>query len=298
MSIIKVIKKSGKTSKALLAVLNYVSEKSELSAGINCSDNHRETYKEFLETKKFFNKNEGRQYRHYIQSFSYNEVNKDKALKIGVEWAKKVFEGYEVFVVTHSDRDHIHNHIIVNSVNFENGYKLHESKKDLEKRKVFNDEVCQKFGLENKVFNRNSGDIVTYDKDKYQIIKKGADITKLAENIISISETSISVNDFSEKMKKEGYHIEWSENKKHVTFTVDSKILKGNKNKFRLNNLNKTFNIELFEKEKLLERFKLNREHNFERFSSNLEGKLNKIVSKENKTNIKSIKHENNGLEL
>lgn len=306
MGIIKVVRKSGKTYKSLRAVLNYVGEKGELSSGINCSDDYKKVYEEFIETKENFKKPIGRQYRHYIQSFRPEEVDKEKALPIGIEWAKKAFKGHEVLIVTHTDRDHIHNHVIVNTVNFENGYKLHESEKDLEKRKELNDEVSLKHGLKETLCEKKSGQVVTYDKDKYQVIKKGADITKLAKSIVNVSLESTSPNDFAERLEKLGYHTEWGQYKKHITFTADEKILKGKKNKFRLSNLKKTFNIELFEKEKLLEQFAKNRENDFTKVAKNLEARLTiksevskkKIAPKEKSKEKVKIKIKDSGIEL
>ena len=60
MAIIKVVKRSGKTARALRAVLEYVGKKAEFSFGINCSDNHKQVFTQFIETKKFFEKEEGR----------------------------------------------------------------------------------------------------------------------------------------------------------------------------------------------------------------------------------------------
>ena len=51
-------------------------------------------------------------------------------------------------------------------------------------KKSLNDEICLSYGIDNNKNIRNKGDIVAYDKSKYQIIKKGADITRLAEKII------------------------------------------------------------------------------------------------------------------
>ena len=300
MGIIKVVKKSGKTHKALKSVLDYVGTKGEQSFGINCSDDYKEVYKEFMETKKNFKKPNGRQYRHYIQSFNPGEVDNEKALAIGVEWAKKSFEGHEILIVTHTDKEHIHNHVIVNSVNFDNGHKLHETNKDLEKRKELNDQISLKHGLDKNQYEKKNGQVITYDKDKYQIIRRGADITQLAKSVVNVSMESKSPNDFADKLKKLGYYTEWDQYKKHITFTVDEKILKGKKNKFRLSNLKKTFNIELFEKEKLLEQFGKNRESKFTQLVQTFEDNLTKkqeVFQNTTKTK-KNIKIKNNEIEL
>lgn len=262
MAIIKVVKKSGKTHTSLKKALKYVGEKAYETYGINCSDNYNKVAYEFFETKKYFDNTEGRQYRHYIQSFSPNEVSKEKVLEIAIKWAEKSFPNHEVFISVHDDKEHLHSHFIVNTVNFETGKKLHETVCNLALKKEFNDEVCLNYGVKNKEMTKEIGDITTYDKNKYQIIKKGADITRLAETILKNMEISISKEQFIDFMKKDGYITEWKEDKKHITFTIDAIILQGKKDKFRLSNLEKTFNIPEFNKEKLLEIFDLNKDKN------------------------------------
>ena len=241
MAIIKVVKKSGKTHTSLKKVLNYVGEKAYETYGINCSENYQKVAYEFYETKDYFKKTYGRQYRHYIQSFSPNEISKEKVLEVATKWAEKAFQGHEVFIAVHNDKEHLHSHFIVNTVNFETGEKLHEEARNLAFKKELNDEICIDYGINNKEIKKQKGDVVSYDKNKYQVIKKGADITRLAEKIIKNMKVSTSKENFIFNMQKDGYSTEWTENKKHIIFTVDQKILKGKKDKFRLSNLEKTF---------------------------------------------------------
>lgn len=272
MAIIKVVKKSGKTHTSLKKILNYVGEKACETYGINCNENYKEVASEFLETKKYFNKIEGRQYRHYIQSFSPNEISKDKVLEIAIKWAEKAFPNHEIFIAVHNDKEHLHSHFIVNTVNFETGKKLHEAINNLAFRKELNDDICISYGINNKELTRQKGDIVSYDRNKYQIIKKGADITRLAESIIKNMQISSSKEKFISNMQKDGYITDWKENKKHISFIINQEILKGKKDKFRLSNLEKTFNISDFTKDRLLELFNLNRENEMKK-------SLNKIAS-------------------
>lgn len=305
MAIIKVVKKSGKTYTSLKKVLNYVGEKAYKTYGINCNEDYKRVAYDFFETKNYFNKKDGRQYRHYIQSFSPKEVSKDKALEIAIKWAEEAFPGHEVFIAVHDDKEHFHSHFIVNTVNFETGEKLHEGARNLAFKKELNDKICKSYGIDNQKLIRQKGDVVSYDKNKYQIIKKGADITKLAENIIKNMQISISKENFIFNMQKDGYSTEWEENKKHIVFTVDKNILKGKKEKFRLSNLEKTFNIDDFRKEKLLEIFKLNQEKErksiLDKITTNME--LKKEVSEtasleKEKVKVSSYSKNKNGYGL
>ena len=305
MAIIKVVKKSGKTYTSLKKVLNYVGEKAYKTYGINCNEDYKRVAYDFFETKDYFNKKDGRQYRHYIQSFSPKEVSKDKALEIAIKWAEEAFPGHEVFIAVHDDKEHFHSHFIVNTVNFETGEKLHEGARNLAFKKELNDKICKSCGIDNQKLIRQKGDVVSYDKNKYQIIKKGADITKLAENIIKNMQISISKENFIFNMQKDGYSTEWEENKKHIVFIVDKNILKGKKEKFRLSNLEKTFNIDDFRKEKLLEIFKLNQEKErksiLDKITTNME--LKKEVSEtasleKEKVKVSSYSKNKNGYGL
>ena len=291
MAIVKVVKKSGKTYKSLKKVLSYVGEKACETYGINCNDSYKKVAYKFLETKDYFQKTNGRQYRHYIQSFSPNEVSKEKILEIAIKWAEKSFLGHEIFIAVHDDKEHLHSHFIVNTVNFETGEKLHETACNLAFKKSLNDEICLSYGIDNNKNIRNKGDIVAYDKSKYQIIKKGADITRLAEKIIKNMQVSISKDDFILKMKNDGYTTEWAENKKNVVFTVDPEILQGKKDKFRLLNLEKIFNISDFDKDKLLDIFKANQKakenHDLKEIITHME--ISKISKEEKDTKISNF---------
>ena len=127
---------------------------------------------------------------------------------------------------------------------------------------LINDKVCLENGINNIVKPREIGEITTPDRKKYEIIKKGADITKLAEAVLEVCNSAKSKDNFISQMKERGYSVNWQDNKKNIVFTVDENILQGKRDKFRLSNLNKTFNIPLFEKESLLEKFRENSKEN------------------------------------
>ena len=123
MAIVKA--KAGKGS--LSDVFNYVLDKEKTDDTlISSKDCMAETaQKEFELTKHRFGKTDGRTYFHIVQSFSpEDDITPYEANNIGLEFAE-FFEGYQVMVVTHTNREHLHNHIIVNSVSFKDGKKLH-----------------------------------------------------------------------------------------------------------------------------------------------------------------------------
>ena len=101
-------------------IINYITQDAktttELITGKDCtSDNALE---EMQTVKNLYNKTTGRQYIHLVQSFSPNDnLSYDKAHEIGLELAKQ-YKGFQVLVATHTDREHAHNHLVINSVSF------------------------------------------------------------------------------------------------------------------------------------------------------------------------------------
>lgn len=100
-------------------------------------------------TKSYFGKPGGRLAYHLEQSFKPGEVTPDVAHQIGVELAKELFgDKYEVVVATHTDKDHIHSHIILNSVSFVDGSKFHQPNAMYYDRiRKLSDQLCARYGL-------------------------------------------------------------------------------------------------------------------------------------------------------
>ena len=155
MAIIKFI-----NSKATLkTTLEYITKKTAniLISGINC--NTESAFEEMMLTKKQFNKTAGREKVHIIQSFSpQNKINAKEVHEIGIKFAE-YFKNYEIVIATHTDKRHIHNHFVINTVNFETGKKIHTNKNDLEKIKEYSNKLCEEFNCTNMPKNKSYIDI-------------------------------------------------------------------------------------------------------------------------------------------
>ncbi len=101
------------------------------------------------DTKARFGKLDGRLGYHMEQGFKPGEVTPEVAHQIGVELAKELFgDKYEVVVATHIDKEHIHNHILLNSVSFLDGHKFHQPNAMYYDRiRKVSDQLCEKYGL-------------------------------------------------------------------------------------------------------------------------------------------------------
>lgn len=258
MGIIKAI-----NSRASIAnVIRYITktEKTDfkLIGSVNCSPDS--AIEQMKLTKMLWNKTGGRQYKHFIQSFPPNEeITHEEAHKIAEElisnWDK--FDGYEVIFATHKDREHIHTHIVVNSVSLETGEKFRYSKKELQDFKDLSDRILQKH---NKTICIKNDEITAYKNKKYKAIEKSITNGKYKsylldcyKSVSTIRKSAVSREDFIEKMRLSGYETVWSNSRKYITFKDK------NGNKVRNSNLEKTFK-EQFGKEVLENEFKGNAE--------------------------------------
>ena len=104
-------------------------------------------FKEFMATKQQHGKADGMFFYQYVQSFAPGEISPDLAHEIGLKFAEKCFPGHEVLVATHTDREHIHTHLVINSVGFESGKKLQMARGSIHNLRRQSDEICMEYGL-------------------------------------------------------------------------------------------------------------------------------------------------------
>lgn len=257
MAVIKAVNSKG----SLGGIIKYVNgrEKTEgrLISGKDCSPSN--VLEEMKVTKEIFNKTTGRQYKHFIQSFDPKDnLDYNKANKIGLEWAERNFKGFEVLVTTHKDKEHIHNHFIVNSVSFEDGSKLRYSNKELQRFKNVNDRICERERL--NIVRERSKNITSFNHNKYKVIEKayrGTGESYILNTGLEVSNSlkkSKTKEEFIKSMEQKGYKVNWKDTRKYITFTTPEG------KKIRNSNLQKTFKKEKFTKEGMEHELRYNRE--------------------------------------
>ena len=117
-----------------------------LTAHLNC-DPGREC-RQMLDTKRAYEKMDGVQYYHVIQSFKPGEITPELALEIAQEFAQEHLPGYEAVIAVHVDRQHIHAHTIFNSVNADTGAKYHSTPQTYYSQiRAISDRLCREHGL-------------------------------------------------------------------------------------------------------------------------------------------------------
>ena len=189
----------------------------KLITGVNCIPQN--AYTEFMTTKAVYHQERGVNFYHFSQSFSPEEkITPEEAHEVAIEFVKKAWPGHEVLVCTHMDEPHLHSNIVVNSVNFENGTKLHLSPSSLKVLRDMNDEVCKSHGL---------SVLPPYEKGRkgmstreFRAAEKGQSWKfRLMSDIRESMKRSGTREEFTKEMARRGYEMKWTDERKYITFT-------------------------------------------------------------------------------
>ena len=121
----------------------------------------RDAAKQMQATKERYDKTDGIQAFHIIQSFSPGKITPELAHELGIRFIKEHLSDYEVVLGTHVDKEHIHNHITLNSVSFKTGRKYHSTAQSYYQQiRKISDRLCKEYGL--SVVMETSGKGITY----------------------------------------------------------------------------------------------------------------------------------------
>lgn len=141
----------------------YKTNEKEFITGINCEP--RFALKQMINTKLSYNKMDGRLAFHAVQSFKPGEVTPEQCHALGVQLAKQMWGNrFEVVVSTHLDKEHLHNHFVVNSVSWVDGKKYDNKKADIDHFRELNDAICKEHGL--TVISKPDGKAMNYGEWK------------------------------------------------------------------------------------------------------------------------------------
>lgn len=192
--------KLGNTKSASRAI-NYAEKRAEEKSGLNCDVDYAKSA--FKQTRALYGKEDGIQAHTIIQSFKPGEVTPAQCNQLGLELAERVAPNHQVAIYTHTDKDHVHNHIVINSIDLETGKKYQSNKKQRELIKQQNDEVCRENGL--SVTKRDTAKL-RYTQAEKSLIEKGKHSWKddLREQIEYAKEHTNDLESFSEHLEEKG----------------------------------------------------------------------------------------------
>ena len=192
-------------------------EGAPLRSGINCQP--QSVYDDFLNTKLLYHKDGGVMFYHMVQSFPKGAAVDPRQAHEAARRLAEYFDGCEVLVCTHVDREHIHSHCVINSVNFESGKKLHMAKEQIQELMRRNDMVCQEMGL--PVFDAPTQQSRGMGGAEYHTALKGQSWKlRLMNTIDACMKYAADRDAFVSLMASEGYAVRWENGRKYITYTT------------------------------------------------------------------------------
>lgn len=224
MPVLKVINSRASLSTAV----NYVLRKAEDAKGLNCRP--ETAVEEMLITKSYYGQEGGKQYIHLALSFPPGEGTPDEVMKAALLFVKKEpkLQGYETVIGVHVDRDHLHAHILANSVSLDTGRKLHTSKKDLEAMKLLQNQICAELGYNAPEKKREALEVgQVQDPWTYKLLMARQNdkpvnswIYDLAEKIVLAKSKANSKEEYEHILASEGVTLSEGKQRKYVCYII------------------------------------------------------------------------------
>ena len=217
-------KRGTQSRAAMRGVMLYVMQEKKtawegvpLVSGVNCQP--QSVYDDFLNTKLLYHKDGGMMFYHMVQSFPKGAAVDPRQAHEAVRRLAEYFDGCEVLVCTHVDREHIHSHCVINSVNFETGKKLHMAKEQIQELMRRNDAICLEMGL--PVFEAAAQKSRGMSGAEYHTALKGQSWKlRLMNTIDECMKYAADKDAFVSLMESEGYAVCWESSRKYITYTT------------------------------------------------------------------------------
>ena len=217
-------KRGTQSRAAMRGVMLYVMQEKKtawegkpLVSGINCQP--QSAYDDFLNTKLLYHKDGGVMFYHMVQSFPKGAAVDPRQAHEAARRLAEYFDGCEVLVCTHVDREHIHSHCVINSVNFDTGKKLHMAKEQLQELMRRNDMICQEMGL--PVFDAPTQHARGMGGAEYHTALKGQSWKlRLMNTIDECMKYAANKDAFVSLMASEGCAVRWESSRKYITYTT------------------------------------------------------------------------------
>jgi hypothetical protein len=272
-----------KTNRAINYITKDEKTSEHLITGINC--NAESPYNDMMITKRMYNKERGRQFIHFVHSFSDKEditpeIAHEISLKL-IEHAK--FEGFQILAATHTDRKHLHTHFILNTVNLETGKKWQLSTNEVKELIRYSNKLCKEYNLKYSFANVNDNSnshrqTKSHDSGELRAKKQNRSWKhELSLAIDKCRKLSKSREEFIKNMEELNYKVKWADTRKYITFTTPTRKLCRNI---------KLENSENYTKEALEKDFLLNQQiYNFSKEKENENNKTEQNSEQRQKKN-------------
>ena len=192
----------------------------QLISGIGCQP--ETAFDEFLSTKLLHHKDGGVMFYHMVQSFPKGADIDPRMTHEAARRLAGYFEGCEVLVCTHVDREHIHSHCIINSVNFETGKKVHMADEQIQELRIRNDQICEELGLPKFQRDEQRKTQGLSNAEYYPAVKGESWKFELMRVIDECMRCAENREEFLVLLRSEGYDATWTDSRKNITYITPS----------------------------------------------------------------------------
>ncbi len=187
------------------AIQDDKTEEQQYVSGVNCIPEIARD--QMMMVKRQFGKEGGIAAFHGYQSFAPGEVTPEQAHEIGVELARRLWgDRFQVVVATHLDREHIHNHFVLNSVSFVDGKKFNDCKATYALMRRTSDELCREHGL-SVIEAPEQGRTMSYDAWEAEQKDKPTWYSQIRRDVDAAIARSFLFEHFIANMEKQGYAV-------------------------------------------------------------------------------------------
>lgn len=184
---------------------DYKTEEQRYVSGVNCASAIARD--EMQMVKKQFGKEGGIVAFHGYQSFAPGEVTPEQAHAIGIELAERLWgDKFQVVVATHLDKEHIHNHFVLNSVSFVDGKKFNDCKATYALMRRTSDELCREHGL-SVIEHPEQGRTMSYDAWGAEQKGKPTWYSQIRRDVDAAITRSFLFDHFIDNLKRQGYEV-------------------------------------------------------------------------------------------
>lgn len=186
-------------------------EKLFYTTGINCKVDNAVKEMQFI--KKLYGKGKGILAFHGFQSFKEGEVTPEIAHEIGVRLAEEMWgDRFQVVVSTHINTDNIHNHFVIDSVSFKDGYKYYSNLSNTTLLRKTSDEICEEYGL-SVLEEKTCKSGINFENFYKKSMKESEYYKFTKEDIDYAIEHSWTYQEFIKRLKDMGYEVYFRANK-------------------------------------------------------------------------------------
>ncbi len=184
---------------------DYKTEEQRYVSGVNCVPAIARD--EMQMVKRQFGKEGGIVAFHGYQSFAPGEVTPEQAHTIGIELARRLWgDRFQVVVATHLDKEHIHNHFVLNSVSFVDGRKFNDCKATYALMRRTSDELCREHGL-SVIEHPEQGRTMSYDTWEAEQKGKPTWYSQIRRDVDAAITRSFLFDHFIDNLKRQGYQV-------------------------------------------------------------------------------------------